>query len=287
MEFLQDVYFSNMNPVCHIGGFFSIDTGDNWSLGQEKFAQNKFYYIKNGRCEIVIEGKKYEGKAGRWFFIPAGVSHYYQNDKTAPFSKYWMHFDLYPNTVDFFKILNLPYYIDIENAETQKNVDRFFDEFTKAVHGDQICDKLREKVCLIELFGSYITLANQSKKQPSVKRQSDTLVDNVTKYIENNIDKNLSIKNLSEFCHLHPNYFIRTFKEKTGLTPAKYMRTLKLENAKRLLEESDLSIIEVMNRVGFDDAAHFSKLFKSYFGMSPKKWRQNVNMMLKYFYIED
>ncbi|MBR5504979.1 MAG: AraC family transcriptional regulator [Clostridia bacterium] len=284
MEFMEDIHFRNFNPVCQLGGFFSIDAGEDWSLGREKFAQNKFYYIKSGRCELVIEGKKYEGVPGRWFYIPAGVSHYYNNDKTAPFSKYWMHFDLYPNTVNFFTMLNLPYYIDITDNAVEKKVDDVFNEFSKAIYGNKIQDKLREKTCLIELFDTYITLANQTKEQISLTKQNARLMKNVTKYIEDNIEKNLSIKDLSDFCHLHPNYFIRTFKEKTGLTPAKYMRTFKLETAKRLLEETDLSVIEIMNRVGFDDAAHFSKLFKSYFGASPKNWRKHVSTMIKYFY---
>ncbi len=62
------------------------------------------------------------------------------------------------------------------------------------------------------------------------------------------------------------------------------MRIFKLETAKRLLEETDLSVIEIMNRTGFDDVAAFSKLFKSYFGASPKNWRKQIYIMNKYFY---
>jgi len=284
MDFLDDIYFKNFNPVCHLGGFFSIGTGEDWSIEHGKFAQNKFYYIKRGRCELVIDGKKYEGLPGRWFYIPAGVSHCYSNDRSEPFAKYWMHFDLYPNTVNFFNTLHLTYYIDIKEKTTQKKIDRAFDDFSKAVYGNSFHDRLREKICLIELFDAYITLANQSHEPISIAKQNAYLMKNVIKYIENNVDKNLSIKDLSDFCHLHPNYFIRSFKEKTGLTPAKYVRTFKLETAKRLLEETDLSVIEIMNRTGFDDVAAFSKLFKSYFGASPKNWRKQIYIMNKYFY---
>ena len=287
MKFLDDVYFRNLNPVCHIGGFFSIDAGEDWSIDRKKFAQNKFYYITSGKCELVIEGKKYEGAAGRWFFIPAGVSHYYINDKSQPFSKYWMHFDLYPNTINFFTMLNLPYYVDITNTAVLQKTDRIFNEFSKAACGNKIHDKLREKICLLELFDTYVTLASQAKDPISITKQNTCLMQNVTKYMEDNIEKNLSVKDLADFCHLHPNYFIRAFKEKFGSTPAKYMKTFKLEAAKRLLEETELSVAEIMNRVGFDDASHFSKLFKSYFGTSPQNWRKHFFTMIKDFYTEE
>ena len=77
---------------------------------------------------------------------------------------------------------------------------------------------------------------------------------------------------------------VRTFKEKTGLTPSKYVRTIKMEKAKRLVEETDLSVLEIMSKVGFDDASHFSKLFKSHYGTSPQKWRKQTSNAIKHFY---
>ena len=47
---------------------------------------------------MTLEGQKYEGVPGRWFFIPAQAAHDYSKDISAPYSHYWMHFDLYPNT---------------------------------------------------------------------------------------------------------------------------------------------------------------------------------------------
>ena len=68
----------------------------------------------------------------------------------------------------------------------------------------------------------------------------------------------------------------KKFKEKTGYTPIKYLAIRKIDEAKRLLETTDLPISEVMERVGYEDASYFSKLFKKLVGYSPKSFRENV-----------
>ena len=70
--------------------------------------------------------------------------------------------------------------------------------------------------------------------------------------------------------------FLRFFKKKTGMTPARYIKMRKMETAKQLIEETELSFNEIMHRVGCVDAAHFSKMFKSIYGSSPRAYRQNI-----------
>ena len=78
---------------------------------------------------------------------------------------------------------------------------------------------------------------------------------------------------LAEIYFTHPTHFVRAFREETGQTPARYIRNLRLETAKRLLEETTLSAAETAARVGFPDPAHFSRIFRQRYGMSPAVWR--------------
>ena len=79
---------------------------------------------------------------------------------------------------------------------------------------------------------------------------------------------------LAAVAGMHPNYFIRLFKEKTGTTPAKHITIQRIERAKTLLETTDLPISDIMHSLGFDDISHFSKLFKRYAGYSPRYYRE-------------
>lgn len=267
MNYLQDVYFSNLNVASNFGGFFSAPAGFDWSWPRHTFVQNKFYFVTRGSCTLCIEGKEYIGKAGDWFFIPAGATHSYYNHKEKIFEKYWMHFDIYPNN-GLFNILNLPYVVKVEKGG---RAYRLFKQYERLSKSDKLTDKITVKSILMQLIAEYISLSLPDNV--SVKNISDTKIDECLRYINNNIEKPLSLNDLAEEFHLHPNHFIRFFKNKTGQTPAKYIKAKKMETAKRYLEDSDLYINEIMKKIGETDLSSFSKQFKSYYSLSPRAYR--------------
>ncbi len=272
MSFSDNIFAANLNAVCHIGKFYSIKKGVSWKMGTNIFAQNKFYYIKSGRCTITIRGVKYEGIPGRWFFIPAGVPHSYANDETKPFSKHWMHFDVYPDNVSFFEGMDIPYFVDVPKGS---RVESFFKVHERA-EVDKTVDVFRAKAALLELIAEYVSLAAPESK---IQMAQDYMVRTVAEFIETNLERSISVDELARICHLHPNHFIRSFKKKTGETPARYIQIRKMETAKRLIEETELPISEIMSRVGIIDAAQFAKKFRGFYGNSPRAYRKDIQGM--------
>ena len=102
-------------------------------------------------------------------------------------------------------------------------------------------------------------------------------------YINENIDKPLSNSSLAEYLHIHPNHFIRYFKSEIGETPQKYIMLRRIEWAKRLLEETSLSISEIAETTGLCDGAHLSKLFKKIYAISPSQYRKgSINHLVSF-----
>ena len=95
-------------------------------------------------------------------------------------------------------------------------------------------------------------------------------------FINDNYIKQFTLGFLAEKYNCSTNHFIKKFKEKTGYTPIKYLYVKKIEEAKRLLETTNLTIYEVMEKVGYEHASYFSKLFKKLVGYSPKRFRESV-----------
>jgi len=75
--------------------------------------------------------------------------------------------------------------------------------------------------------------------------------------------------------HMHPNAFIRLFKESTGETPQAFYRARRIERACILLHYSDLSISQIAARTGFCDRYHFSRVFNKTRGMAPGHFRRS------------
>ena len=266
---VKDIHFANLNMSCQNGGRYSIGKGDVWRLHNSKFALNKFYYILDGECTININGHDYKGIPGRWFFIPAGTLHRYENDTTRPFSKYWMHFDVTPREMDLFSSMNLPLYIDLVDSE---QIDILFETFSRIMRSRTLTDKLQVKSILFALLSHYIQLSQFGNV--CVSSSNDVRAEELLQYIHVHIRESLPNGILAERLHMEQRSFIRYIKKLTGYSPAKYILMKRMEEAKKLLEETDISVSEIMWQVGFDDPSHFSKQFKKHYAFSPAVYRR-------------
>jgi AraC family transcriptional regulator len=87
--------------------------------------------------------------------------------------------------------------------------------------------------------------------------------------IEAALDARLTVETLAHGVGLSPAHFARAFKESLGRPPHQYLLALRLERARRLLETTNASLSEIAQRAGFADQAHFTRLFKRAFGVTP------------------
>jgi len=165
--------------------------------------------------------------------------------------------------------LNLPYVV---KADEKGKALRLFKRYVKLCKSDELTDKLEVKACLVSLLAEYIKAATPEEINV-INRAKSRLVD-LLRFINENLDKTLSNELLAKKYFAHPNHFIRVFKEKTGLTPAKYIKAKRMETAKRLLESTDLSIMEITEKIGLAEPTHFSRLFKEYYNLSPTEHRR-------------
>ena len=268
MDYLQDIYCANLNAVYNMGGYLDLPADGKWVCERHKFEQCKFYFITSGACYVEINRKNYRFSAGDWLFIPPNVEHAYQNDNSAPFRKYWAHFDVY-SCAEFFSAVELPFVVKVK---TNGKIASLFRKLLNSAKSNDLSDKLTVKSCLISLLAEFIKTAKPNGV--SVVKTTDARLDDLLRFINENLDGDLSNEVLAEKYFTHPNHFIRAFKDKTGVTPAKYIKQKRMENAKRLLESSDLTTAEISVRVGISDIAHFSRAFKEQYNMPPAKYRK-------------
>jgi AraC family transcriptional regulator len=92
-------------------------------------------------------------------------------------------------------------------------------------------------------------------------------------YIQENLDRDLSLEELANILHISSHYFAHLFKRSTGYSPHKYIVKCRIERAKQLLQKRELSIIEICQQVGFQSQSHFTKLFRKHTQTTPKLYR--------------
>ncbi|NDB94754.1 MAG: helix-turn-helix domain-containing protein [Verrucomicrobia bacterium] len=94
-------------------------------------------------------------------------------------------------------------------------------------------------------------------------------------WIEKKSEENLNIPALSRMCGLSRRQFFRIFKACTDQTPGEYLLNLRLRNAEELLRDPTMNITQVAFASGFNDSNHFSRSFKSFFGVCPREYRRS------------
>ncbi len=93
-------------------------------------------------------------------------------------------------------------------------------------------------------------------------------------YIYEHKDENVKLENMAKICHISPSYFSRLFTKETGEKFSTYVSKLKIEWAKNLLEETELQVNEISDRLGFSEVGYFIKIFKKHEGVTPFIFRK-------------
>jgi AraC-like DNA-binding protein len=112
-------------------------------------------------------------------------------------------------------------------------------------------------------LGRYISEKLNKKTEKSVQ------------YIHDHYAEKITIEELSRLEHYHPSYYTNWFKKVTGLSPGAYIQWVRLEEAKRLLVQTTLSITEICKEVGFEYPSSFTRAFIRNIGISPQMYRNS------------
>jgi two-component system, response regulator YesN len=113
------------------------------------------------------------------------------------------------------------------------------------------------------------------KKTISADRETRPadIVENVTSYLRHNFDTHIDFSEIANQFGFSSAYLSKIFKEHTGTTASKFLNEYRINRAKKLLLDTDLTIKTISQKVGFVDPYHFSKNFKAVAGKSPEQYR--------------
>src|SRR5690242_10328892 len=98
-------------------------------------------------------------------------------------------------------------------------------------------------------------------------------VKKVIELMQGDPSRSFSLAQMAESVNLSPPYFCYLFKSVTGVPPARYLKTLRMEQAATLLTTTFLSVKEIVRRVGCTDESHFVRDFKRIYGVTPSEYR--------------
>ena len=126
----------------------------------------------------------------------------------------------------------------------------------------------------------YEALASQGFVQKTTLQSSDHFR-RINEYIMMNFQEEISLPEVAEVANMAVTTFCNFFKENFRVTFVEYVNTLRVGYACKLLAESDLHIVEIAYKCGFNNLANFNRQFKKYKNMTPSEYRKTVNIQFE------
>lgn len=139
-----------------------------------------------------------------------------------------------------------------------------------------LCEEWYEKLYAcnnLEDLEEVYTLCLKDYRHQRGRRYGNT-VGMIAEYLQKNYSSDISLALLSRVFHLNEHYISRVFKEETGENFLSYLNRIRIEEAKKLLLESDKKIYEIAEETGFQSSVNFNYVFNRFAGISPKMFRE-------------
>ncbi|MBM7569013.1 helix-turn-helix transcriptional regulator [Paenibacillus sacheonensis] len=264
-------YIANMQLQLSEAAYFHCTA--SWHHMDVLSDFNRLYYFLGEGGYLRIGQEELYPKRGQLVVLPAGTMLSVQTMEGREFAKYFCHFQAKSGDQELFQLLDTPSCVDAADPEATA---RTFGELIRHYRGGELTSMLRAKLLLQELLCQFIERGGQTKLRQPVGGHVDK-VSRVLAYIDHHLADGVTLEQLAELAHFHPNYFIRFFKSATGRSPVQYMNQRRMEKAKSWMAATDISVSEAAERVG-SSLYQFSKMFKQYTGASPSEYRKMMRM---------
>ena len=128
-------------------------------------------------------------------------------------------------------------------------------------------DEINATAKILEVCTLYVLLSNM------ISLRSENFVRNLNRYLLSHLSEDLSVDRLTEEFNISRNKLYDSVSKYMNIGIAEYIRNLRIEEAKRLLRETDLPVYQIADRVGFADYNYFCRVFKREVGLPAKKYR--------------
>ena len=163
----------------------------------------------------------------------------------------------------------LDHYESVEISGCLRNILREMEQ--KNTGYEDVCQAYME-ILIIRLMRSTALAVPAEAQTVSANRQCAA----VRRYIDLHFKEALTLEHLAEEGHMNKFYLSHAFKQEYGISPINYMISKRVEESKYLLAETDLSMSQIAQLLGFSSLSYFSQVFRRTQSVSPKEYRQSL-----------
>lgn len=244
----------------------------------------EFTLVTEGAGIYQVQLHSYEVKAGDLLFIPPAALHSITAAKGCHLRTetyvFHMHF-LGMHAADVCAVRYLtpissqklvpPVLFDCRHV-LYSSLHNIFLDLNKVYATKEPGYELLMKADFLTLIALLLPYCTESSSQTVLHSEHTAKLKTVLEYIDSHYTEELSITQLADLCYFSEYHFMRFFKKNIGMSCLNYIKALRLEKAAELLEQGELSILEISLSTGFCNLSYFYREFKKKYGMTPKQF---------------
>lgn len=267
-------------------GFDKLD--HRWNFDNVISPFTRLYYVTEGEAFVYHNQQKIRLEPGFLYLIPSYTySSYKCNDSHHQY--YISFFEEYGSGLSIYNFVKFVYKVKATELDAMyferllylnpnrtllNNNPIYYDKFSTLLEYEKKNNKLSASK-YIETFAILKILLSRFviKGQPT-DNVANINLDSVLTYISENLEKDLSVSFLADFCNLSRDHFSRSFKKQYNIRPSNYVQNLRIERAMLLLITTNYSVEEISLKVGFESYIYFLRFFKQNTNKSPKEFRK-------------
>ena len=252
--------FNALVPAISYFGYVELDR--KWHGTNVLRPYNRLYLIEDGEGFISFDGKTVLLQPGNAYLVPAGLtSDFWCSTKMA---KLYFHFNVYrPDNYDLFLSVHTVPHVPVSQ------------ETLAALHAHGPGTSFADSMIIKHYFWQILTQMQQAygfANEP-FPNYSKHVMDTIT-YVKDHLSASLQVEELAKQLFVSRSFLAAQFRKEVGVSIGKYIDDQLMDAAKWRLGQSDASIMEISQELGYTDHCYFSRRFKQLCGMTPQVFRR-------------
>ena len=257
------------------------------SISKRIIFDHEFVLILKGEGVITIAGTKYPIGPHRLFLLEPYVPHRISMNPDIEGEHAAVHFDLAPSFPPFSEALQHrpPYRVQLSHGmrlpvstvlPARHPIESQLLELIDTRDQGGPLAELQAASILLRVLISLLRSPRPAEADDETSARNQARIERSLRYIDDHLDSDIGVPDMAAAAGLSDSHFNRLFREWTGKSPAQHLRQVRIERARQLLGDIDLSIKEIAIRTGFSDQYRFSKVFRQVDGLTPTLYREAV-----------
>ena len=232
-------------------------------------------YTYSGKGSLNYKGRKYSLSTGDGFFINCMDYHLYQvEDQSWDTGVLHIYGPLLPAFHEQYMQHGSPVFHEAISGKYQQYLEQLLELYSTP----QLYRDWQVSTCIDNILNYLLLLSSQ---QVAMLTEIPENIRYMIKFMENNINKNLSLDYMADLLNISKYYLSREFKKYTGFSPIDFLISLRINHAKMLLKSSKIPATKIAHEVGIHDLNNFINLFKRKTGMTPIQYRNSSDVLTK------